>query len=78
MVNMHIAETPQAGSPPQSIALREKQGTHPKKSTPQGSRELPRIRHFFLLPLPVTQKAMPDRVSPFAWWEEVDSNYRSQ
>ena len=30
------------------------------------------------LPLPITQKAMPIKVSPFAWWEEVDSNYRSR
>ena len=37
----------------------------------------------FRSPLFLTQKATPDKVSPFGggkrwWWEEVDSNHRSR
>ncbi len=74
----YILPKPSRGSLRQGVALWEKQGTYSKISTPQGWRELPRKRKFFLLSLPTTQKALPDRGIAFWWWEEVDSNYRSQ
>lgn len=41
---MHIAETPQAGPPRQSVALRIGKSRGNKETTPQGSRELPLTR----------------------------------
>ena len=46
-----------------------------RKTTPQCSRELPQSVVRALFP---QRKRRYLLVSPFAWWEEVDSNYRSR
>ena len=77
MVGGDIAETPQAGTSRQSVALRVRQTTLRVQTTPQCSHELPENGIS-----PITsyrnQKATPKKGIAFWWWEEVDSNYRSR
>ena len=78
----HIAETPRAGSPRQSIALRAKdRGARKRNAAMLAQKKRRNARANYRngtsqLPLPDAKNGT--RKGAAWWWEEVDSNYRSR
>ena len=70
-----LAETPK-GDPSAKRRIADRRFFPFRKTSPQCLHELPNVG-ISQLPLPHT-KGDARWVSPFAWWEEVDSNYRSR
>ena len=74
-LSVDLAETPK-GDPSAKRRIADGLFYSFPKTSPQCLHELPNVG-ISQLPLPHT-KGDARWVSPFAWWEEVDSNYRSR
>ena len=74
-LSVDLAETPK-GAPSAKRRIADGLFYSFPKTSPQCLHELPNVG-ISQLPLPHT-KGDARWVSPFAWWEEVDSNYRSR